>query len=88
MLQLGLQTLALTMSAPTAAPQPPPRWLLLMTDQEPTPMEDEGTGREGGKRPRSGGASPVLSRRRWGEPDVLLKELQEEPKQDVYTTRS
>ncbi len=36
-------------------------------DQGPTPIEDEGAGREGGKRPRSGDASPEPSRRRWGE---------------------
>jgi hypothetical protein len=35
-------------------------------DQGPTPM-DEGAGREGGERPRSGGASPQLSCRRLDE---------------------
>ncbi len=73
MLPLGLQALALTMSAPTAVPQPPPPMAAaaaptaVQTDEGPTPMEDEGAGREGGKRPRSGDASPELSRRWWGE---------------------
>ncbi len=46
--------------------------------QVPTPMEGEGAGREGGKRPRSGGASPELSRRRLDE-DPLTPLPEREP---------
>ncbi len=38
MLPLGLQALALTLSAPSAVPQPPPRWLQLWASLPMRPL--------------------------------------------------